>query len=897
MTSSSEASDHQSQTKRKAAVAGLPGAPRPIKRRASKACCCCRARKVRCDVVENGVPCTNCRLDEVECIVTESKRRKKTQPDGDTAKAARASDASEKTCFVSFGNNMERSKHPSPSVPDPLVPVSPSQNLADPDSGRHVPHLIYQRQSQRIEREDQQRRMSSAATIAPGLSVCPPPLLVPGFGQLGCSPPPHVAKGVLPAYIRPLPAKFQEEDINYLHTKGALSIPNVELRNELLKSYIQYVHSYMPLLELDDFLSVIVRNDATRPLSLLLFQAVMFAGTAFIDMKHLRAAGFESRKVARKAFFQKARLLYDFDYEVDRISLVQSLLLMTHWYEMPDDQKDTWHWMGVSLSLAHTIGLHRNPANSSMDVRRQKLWKRIWWSIYTRDRLIALGMRRPTRIKDEDCDVPLLTIDDFDFKPFSPEVIRVVGDCEMVRNVVQQKELATMFVEKAKLCLCISHVLSAQYSVLSHKFGGTTETTMMLVPKKGAAETCEVRKCDDELETWLANLPEVAHYRPPTSSSLSHGEEVLHLHRAILKMIYYTTSSALHRPQVLPATPNPNVEVELQMLSRTKVRQAAVEITNIAQDLHTLDLVRYLPTTGVTVLLPAVIIHLLDIKSNDLSIRNSSLHRFYQCMQILSRLREIYASADFATQFLEAAIRKAGIQIATQTPTREKPATINPVTVRPDTLTPPPDATTETVSDTGFTMKPSIPSFPTFPPTNREPDLLFASTPPHSVGSENGSTQNVHNDSATADLVNSSNNNNMADTDLAAFMNLAHDADITQNDLDALINFDDAGADLFTADDGSRIDFGLPDAESKIQLDINWMRDFGLTSRDTNNDSNGGDVKMQTDAIVVPQESDDQQAGLPSLARESPSSGVSPEACGSNDLQPPMSEALTTLTV
>ncbi|RAH85869.1 hypothetical protein BO86DRAFT_167638 [Aspergillus japonicus CBS 114.51] len=63
-------------SKRKASTAGLPANSRPVKRRASKACCCCRARKVRCDVVENGSPCTNCRLDQVECIVTESKRRK-----------------------------------------------------------------------------------------------------------------------------------------------------------------------------------------------------------------------------------------------------------------------------------------------------------------------------------------------------------------------------------------------------------------------------------------------------------------------------------------------------------------------------------------------------------------------------------------------------------------------------------------------------------------------------------------------------------------------------------------------------------------------------------------------------------------------------------------------------
>lgn len=68
--------DVDPQGKRKASAAGLAVNSRPVKRRASKACCCCRARKVRCDVVESGSPCTNCRLDQVECIVTESKRRR-----------------------------------------------------------------------------------------------------------------------------------------------------------------------------------------------------------------------------------------------------------------------------------------------------------------------------------------------------------------------------------------------------------------------------------------------------------------------------------------------------------------------------------------------------------------------------------------------------------------------------------------------------------------------------------------------------------------------------------------------------------------------------------------------------------------------------------------------------
>lgn len=139
---------------------------------------------------------------------------------------------------------------------------------------------------------------------------------------------------------------------------------------------------------------------------------------------------------------------------------------MTYWYETPDDQKDTWHWMGVAISLAHTIGLHRNPENSDMEPRKKKLWKRIWWSCFMRDRLIALGMRRPTRVKDEDYDVPMLVEDDFEIAALPEHITVVPRECTLARDVGAQRELAQMCIAKAKLCLCISHVLSAQYSVL-----------------------------------------------------------------------------------------------------------------------------------------------------------------------------------------------------------------------------------------------------------------------------------------------------------------------------------------------------------------------------------------------------------------------------------------------
>lgn len=122
-------------------------------------------------------------------------------------------------------------------------------------------------------------------------------------------------KHQLPAYLKPLPQRMTSVDIDYLFAKGALSLPDVSFRNALLRSYIEYVHPYMPLIEVHDVLNIIDKGSGENgQISLLLFQAIMFAGTAFVDISLLRQAGFTTRKAARKAFFQKARVRNTLDF-------------------------------------------------------------------------------------------------------------------------------------------------------------------------------------------------------------------------------------------------------------------------------------------------------------------------------------------------------------------------------------------------------------------------------------------------------------------------------------------------------------------------------------------------------------------------------------------------------
>jgi hypothetical protein len=169
--------------------------------------------------------------------------------------------------------------------------------------------LLDQSQSQKL--SDNPRRINPIST-APLMNLIHSASLHGDLTSARFLSPPAASRtynGPLPPYIKPLPPRLTADDIQYLWKKGALSIPDATFRNALLQAYIEFVHPYMPLIELHDFLRIVEQNDGENgKISLVLFQAVMFAGTAFVDMSLLKVAGFTTRKAARKAFYQKARV-------------------------------------------------------------------------------------------------------------------------------------------------------------------------------------------------------------------------------------------------------------------------------------------------------------------------------------------------------------------------------------------------------------------------------------------------------------------------------------------------------------------------------------------------------------------------------------------------------------
>lgn len=268
-----------------------------------------------------------------------------------------------------------------------------------------------------------------------------------------------------------------------------------------------------------------------------------------------------------------------------------------------------------------------------------------------------MGMRRPLQVNEGTSNVPMLRHDDFDFEPFSSSAVALFR-CRQLEDVSHQKRLATMFIEKVKLCQCIGRVLFAQYAPSQRQFGTAHRTTVTLVPRH--ASESEFSRCSQKLDSWLGALPKDARFIPASRSNFRDGEDVLILHGAMLRMLFHATTSTLHRPWAALSKEQSQSHEDRRRTARAKMHDAAAGITHIIQGLNQLNLTRFLPQSGLTVILPAAVSHLSNSMSDNAAVRESSMENFQRCIQVLHCLKDIYPAANIEFANLEAATKMRG---------------------------------------------------------------------------------------------------------------------------------------------------------------------------------------------------------------------------------------------
>ena len=422
----------------------------------------------------------------------------------------------------------------------------------------------------------------------------------------------------LPENVRGSRARLTELDnveIDILHQRGAFLLPPRALCDELVESYFKWVAPIVPVINRSQFMKQY--RDAKNPPSLLLLQAILLAGSRVCTNPQLMDAN-GSTTPAALTFYKRAKALYDANYEDDRVTIVQALVLMGWYWEGPEDvTKNVFYWSRVATIVAQGSGMHRSVEGSQLNQADKRLWKRIWWTLFTRDRSVAVALGRPVHINTDDSDVEMVSEDDFieDDDPnteYPPDPLHV-----------------QFFLQYVKLCEIMGLVLSQQYSVAS---------------KARRQNAIDLTHSDMALADWLQNCPKEVYWEMPRH----------HFWSALLHSNYYTTLCLLHRAHMPPATSQRGGYPEDNSYpSRNIAFQAAAMITSIIENLSAHDELRYCPAFIVYSLFSALIMHVYQMRSSVPSVVQATQERMRVCMNALKDVSRVWLVAKMVYTLFE----------------------------------------------------------------------------------------------------------------------------------------------------------------------------------------------------------------------------------------------------
>ncbi|OAA59736.1 Transcription factor [Niveomyces insectorum RCEF 264] len=586
-----------------------PGAANTGKR-TKVACKNCHRRRVRCDAFSEQ-PCWHCRLQGTRCELIESRRGKYARK-----KATCDTAGSAATTITASATD--------------AAPAATSPNMLSPDSVVFTPRAI----------TDESRSPKDAAATL-GHPPSPPTTVGQGESDQTCSssvgegpemlytrlvesdcaasPPEILSDNVRYYYMgepfslafvvrslssnaaqsnslrlhHPIPHTvaehahdgaegLKESDpsvVASLNAHSAFQLPPQKASDELVRLFFETIHPAYPVFDRQQFSALYRQNKA----SLLALQTILYLALTVCSDETLKTAGFHDRYSARRTVYLRAKALYDMGCEKNKITLTAVLFLLGFWWEGPEDQKDSWHWLGAAISLAQTLGLHRSTANSEMPVR---------------DRHAAAALGRPCRIHDDDCDVEMLQSADFLVdQNYNHELIAV--EMEYHRSYA---------IEMARLAQILGRLLKREFA------------------PRHAATPLQAVDVYQELQDWEFRLPPSLRR---TSVDESFGAPFW---SCMLHANYHNCQILLLRPKGSAALPVNHIMLE------KSARVAADSITRIVEDLLAAGTMRLAQLHLVPALFAALSIHTIVIQRSDGVQKQLAENRARQCILALGEL-------------------------------------------------------------------------------------------------------------------------------------------------------------------------------------------------------------------------------------------------------------------
>jgi hypothetical protein len=195
--------------------------------------------------------------------------------------------------------------------------------------------------------------------------------------------------------------------------------------------------------------------------------------------------------------------------EASSIHNLEATVLLILYHLRSESRNGLWHLTGLAMRTVIDIGLHREASTNTLTPFETQLRRRLFWSVYALESILAGTLGRPISLSDCDIDQPLpFSIDDNEYMDSTS-----VHDLYTIQSTGQEAYPPTNL---------------SQFILLSqlHVFEARIQRTVYRVDRKIVTRQPKMHRLMADLEAWRRTIP----------ATLTVGERdrvMLHYHRAM----------------------------------------------------------------------------------------------------------------------------------------------------------------------------------------------------------------------------------------------------------------------------------------------------------------------------------------------------------------------------
>ncbi|KAK7203927.1 fungal-specific transcription factor domain-containing protein [Myxozyma melibiosi] len=367
------------------------------------------------------------------------------------------------------------------------------------------------------------------------------------------------------------PSHMTPPKISYLESEGCFQKPPSEVLDQLLSIYFQNVHPLYPIIDRVGFAQMYKEDKCPW----LLLHSICFVAVMYCPMSLVCSEDASTRREARMKFYWRAKSLFDFSYEKNKLVLLQSAILLSFWGGKPNDYWNTFSWINVAVNVAETLGIHKRRPSIEIPEEDRGLWKRIWSCLVSRDSFCAALLGKPLRINLLQCDADFTVLEDFE-SDVDPE-----GEQWSVRMIAHGMYVIAM----TRLALILRHMLQARAS-------NTVNVGFL----------CKIK---EDLQNWSHDLPEQLRLSSRRKDSPQYiyciSVALIYSHHIIYAHQIASGIPGINEPEGL------GYDKAVEFFSTTAIQEAVSQIADLGSSLVTHSEISRLPQNAYAAFFMAIV--------------------------------------------------------------------------------------------------------------------------------------------------------------------------------------------------------------------------------------------------------------------------------------------------